>query len=160
VLTVIYQSYLNRFDKQTFETDSFTIIVAHQTADLLQLFNANTHTEPSKTEPCMNFYYNNKFSSRIIEGCNAISVMILFTAFVIAFSGRIKHTILYILAGVFLIHFMNIVRITLLNVASFHYPQYDVLLHDIIFPLFIYGVVFILWIIWINKFSKYAKKNV
>jgi hypothetical protein len=41
----------------------------------------------------------------------------------------------------------------------FHYPQYQEVLHGVIFPLFIYGVVFILWIVWVNKFSSYAKKS-
>jgi hypothetical protein len=30
-------------------------------------------------------------------------------------------------------------------------------LHGVLFPLFIYGVVFILWVIWVSKFSLYAK---
>jgi hypothetical protein len=36
----------------------------------------------------------------------------------------------------------------------FHYPEYTDLMHDILFPLFIYGVVFLLWIIWVNQYQK------
>lgn len=154
ILTLIYQTYLWPLDEKIPAVDYFTRTVAHQTAGLLQLFNANAYTVPSQIEPCMNFYYNNKFTSRIIEGCNALSVMILFTAFIVAFTGKIKPTVLYIVGGCLLIHLMNITRIALLNVATYHYKQYDYLLHDIAFPLFIYGVVFILWVIWVNKFSK------
>jgi exosortase family protein XrtF len=160
VLTFVYQSYLNQFEAKKFEVDGFTKFVAHQTEGLLHLFKANAKTEASKIEPAMNFYYNNKFLSRIIEGCNALSVMILFVAFVVAFTGTIKHTVLYCLGGCLLIHIMNIARIALLNVATYHFKTYEVLLHDIVFPLFIYGVVFVLWVVWVNKFSVYAKKHV
>jgi hypothetical protein len=33
-------------------------------------------------------------------------------------------------------------------------------LHGVIFPLFIYGVVFILWFFWVNYFSIYATKSI
>jgi exosortase family protein XrtF len=160
ILTLIYQFYLGSFDKKTFEVDSFTQMVASQTAGLMQFANQNAVTQPSKTEPCMNFYYNDIFSSRIIEGCNAMSIIILFIAFVIAFSGKLKHTFWYCIAGSLLIHVMNIVRIALLNVATFRLKEQEVLLHDILFPTFIYGVVFILWVVWINKFSLYATNSI
>ena len=31
-------------------------------------------------------------------------------------------------------------------------------LHGTLFPLFIYGVVFVLWILWVTKYSGYVKK--
>jgi fibronectin type 3 domain-containing protein len=38
----------------------------------------------------------------------------------------------------------------------FHFPNQQSVLHEVIFPLTLYGVVFILWLFWIQKFSKYA----
>lgn len=160
VLTLIYEKYLGQYNVTKFEVDGFTKFVAFQTEGLLHFFNATASTEPSTVEPAMNFYYNNKFMSRIIEGCNALSVMILFVAFIVAFTGKLKHTILYILGGSLLIHGMNVSRIALINVGVYHFKEYEVIMHDIIFPLFIYGVVFVLWIIWVNKFSVYAKKDI
>jgi exosortase family protein XrtF len=159
ILTLIYQLYLGSFDKKTFEVDTFTQLVARQTVDLLRFANQNASTQASKTEPCMNFYYNKVFSSRVIEGCNALSIIILFIAFVIAFSGKWKDTAIFCISGSLLIHCMNIIRIALLNVATVCYKEQEVLLHDVFFPTFIYGVVFILWVIWINKFSIYATNS-
>jgi hypothetical protein len=47
-----------------------------------------------------------------------------------------------------------------LMVAFHYFPEANTILHDILFPLAIYGTVFILWVVWVNKFSFYAKKTV
>jgi exosortase family protein XrtF len=85
--------------------------------------------------------------------------MILFVSFVVAFTGRWKQTLLFILFGLLLIHLLNISRIALLSVALCHYPEQEQLLHAVIFPFIIYGVVFLLWVIWVNKFSLHANKT-
>ena len=156
VLTFIYQSYLNRFDEQQAEVDSFTESVAEQSATVLSWFDSNSYTMPHQTEPTVKLIYKGKYISRIIEGCNALSVIILFISFVIAFTGKLKRTLLFIVFGTVLIHVLNIGRIALLCVALYHFPQYEHLLHGVIFPLVIYGVVFLLWVIWVNKYSLYA----
>lgn len=159
VLTFAYYSYLSEFDQEKFEVDGFTQIVAKQSSQLISVFDSRTRIEPNLTEPSVNLFYREKWVSRIVEGCNSLSVMILFVSFIFSFSGKFKQTVLFILFGCIVIHIFNILRITLLGVSMFHYPQYQDLLHGVIFPLFIYGVVFILWIIWVNKFSSYAKKS-
>ena len=106
-----------------------------------------------------NIIYNNKITATIIEGCNAISVIILFISFVIAFSGKLKQTVLFVLGGGLFIYVLNILRIVVLSVLMYHYPAQEHILHGVIFPLIIYGAVFILWVIWVNKFSKYATKT-
>jgi len=159
LLTFVYQSYLGQFDVKKFEADGFTEIVANQTKDMMLFFNCDAHIIPNTKEPGFNIYYNQKFMARIIEGCNGLSVIILFIAFIIAFSGKIKPTLLFIIGGSFLIHILNVSRIALLCVLMYYYPEQQHFLHGVLFPLFIYGVVFILWVIWVNKFSKYATKN-
>jgi exosortase family protein XrtF len=54
---------------------------------------------------------------------------------------------------------LNVIRIALIAIALYHYPEQEHLLHGVVFPLFIYGVVFLLWVIWVNKFSVYATQN-
>lgn len=158
-LTILYQSYLNRFDAKNAEVDSFTQIVADQSATVLSWFDSQSYTMPHLKEPSVKLFYKGKYISRIIEGCNAISVIILFIAFVIAFTGKFKNTIFFIIMGIFLIHILNIVRISLLCIALCSFPQYEHLLHAVIFPLVIYTVVFLLWVIWVNKYSMYATET-
>lgn len=156
LLSWIYGFYLDQFDKTTFEPDGITTLVSDQTRNLLTFFGVEATTMPHELEASHKFMVNGKFVARIVEGCNAVSVMILFVAFVVAFKGKLKHTILYSVAGILIIHILNIIRIALLALALFYYPQYQEFLHGTVFPLVIYGVVFILWIVWVNKFSVYA----
>ena len=151
--------YLNGFDSKTFETDGITKFVAYQTEDLLQIMGQDAYTVPHLKQACMKLFFNGKYIARVVEGCNAMSVMILFVAFVVAFKGKLRHTLLFIIAGIFIIHILNVLRIALLSMALFHYREYEHILHGVIFPLFIYGVVFGLWVIWVQKFSTYAKAS-
>lgn len=159
ILAFLYQSYLNQYDETKSEVDGVTVMVAHQSEQILSLFDTHSYTMPNLKEPSVKLFYHGKWVARIIEGCNAVSVIILFISFVVAFKGRFWQTVLFILSGILLIHFFNVVRIALLCMAIFHYPASQHFLHGVAFPLFIYGVVFCLWVIWVNKFSVYAKKT-
>jgi exosortase/archaeosortase family protein len=55
---------------------------------------------------------------------------------------------------------LNVMRIAMLSVLMYHFPGQVSFLHGVLFPLFIYGVVFILWVIWVSKFSLYANTAV
>lgn len=159
ILTIIYQSYLNQFDESKNEVDSFSQMVAGQTKSILTLFDSGAHIEPHESEPSIKVIYKGRYICRIIEGCNALSVIILFISFIVAFTGRFKDTLLFVLAGSVLIHILNLIRIVLLSVALYYLPEYEHILHGVIFPLVIYGVVFLLWVIWVNKFSLHARNN-
>jgi exosortase family protein XrtF len=147
---------LNSFDSSSFEVDSITDIVSVQTQQTIELFNYNSHLEPHPKQNSNMLFVEEKNVARVVEGCNAISVIILFIAFVIAFKGTWKRTVMFVLAGSILIYLLNVIRIALIAIALYHYPQHEHLLHGVVFPLFIYGVVFLLWVIWVSKFSVYA----
>ena len=157
LLTFVYESYLSQFDVKKLEIDGITQLVATQTKDLMVFFHYDADVKPNLTELGIKFFYNQRFIARIIEGCNGVNVIILFVSFVIAFSGKIKATLLYIISGSLLIYILNLIRIALLCVLMYHFPKQQHFLHGVFFPLFIYGVVFMLWLIWIRKFSLYAK---
>lgn len=161
VLTVLYRWYLNSFDQVlAFEVDGFTQLVARQVQWVLQALDFQAQLVQHPTQASVKLILETVYVSRVVEGCNAISVMILFVAFVVAFSGKWKTTVLYILLGCLLIHVLNVVRIALLSVALYYNPEQEPLLHGVVFPLFIYGVVFLLWVLWVNQFSDYAAKKV
>ena len=159
VLTFIYENYLNQFDTSKFEVDGFTELVARQTVYGLNFFGQDAYQMPDIAASSVKLFYNKKHIAQIIEGCNGLSVIILFTAFVIAFTGKLKHTFLYIIFGSLVIHILNIARIALLCILIYDYPAQEQILHGVIFPLIIYSTVFLLWVVWVNKFSIYAKKT-
>lgn len=159
VLSGLYVLYLSQFDLDKYEPDGITRIVACQTRDLVTFFGEDAYTRPRYHENSFKFFIKDTAVARIVEGCNGVSVMILFASFIVAFSSTFKRTALYIVGGVILLHILNILRIALLCLSFYYYPQYNDVVHDILFPLFIYGVVFFLWIFWIIKFSGYGKKG-
>ena len=116
--------------------------------------------EENESQSYLTIFFHQKRIARIIEGCNAISVIILFVSFVLAFSGKLKPTLLFVFGGSLFVYVLNILRIAILSVLMFHFPSQVHFLHGVVFPLFIYGVVFILWLIWVRKFSRYASKNI
>lgn len=159
VFAFVYKMYLEQYDVEKNEVDCFTEVVAHQTKQFMLLFTDAAQSIKHSEEPSLKILFKEKYVARVIEGCNAVSVMILFAAFVFAFSTQWKKTLLFIVFGVVLIHVLNVIRIALLSFALYYYPKYEELLHGTIFPLFIYGVVFILWILWVTKFSGYVKRT-
>jgi exosortase family protein XrtF len=78
--------------------DSITTLVGRNTEQLLDLFPVDVATEENKEETFIKLIYNHKYVARIIEGCNAISIIILFISFVVSFSGKLKPTLLLFLA--------------------------------------------------------------
>lgn len=160
VLTLVYQYYLTQFDNSIlYQVDGFTQFVANQVQKTVIFFNYESSLMLHDNQASVKLSVNGVYVARIVEGCNALSVIILFVAFVVAFSGKLKQTVLFIIAGSLLIHFLNILRIALLGIALLHYPKQEHLLHGVVFPLIIYGVVFGLWVVWVNKFSKYATEK-
>jgi len=156
LLAVAYQGYLSLCGQPQPAIDPATVSVGRQAAWLDRVFGADASVLPHPSQPALRFFYNGKSVARIIEGCNAISVMVLFAAFVIAFRGKLKTMLWFIVAGCIVIHLLNVVRIALLASAIYHFPAREELLHGVVFPLFIYGVVFMLWVLWVNKFSHHA----
>ncbi|MES2837181.1 MAG: exosortase family protein XrtF [Bacteroidota bacterium] len=92
------------------------------------------------------------------DPCNGLTLFALFVGFIISFPGPIKHKLWYIPAGIILIHFLNILRIVALSIISFKAPELLSFNHTYTFTIIVYGIVFVLWMVWVNKFSKLEKK--
>ncbi len=157
--SVIYKLYLDASEDSQFYPDYMTHLVALQSESLLNTFGYDTQIVPHPEEASMKLIVNGKYLARIIEGCNSISVLILFISFIVAFSGKLKATFFYILSGSVLIYIVNLIRIVILSMGVYHYPEHGDILHTVVFPAIIYGMVFLLWIFWVNRFSKLKKKD-
>ncbi|WP_456378162.1 exosortase family protein XrtF [Lutibacter sp.] len=159
LLFFMYSMYLNKTQKTSglLSCAPITNTVAKQTKFLLNNLGYTSEIEQHTEEVSVKLFVNDKFVSRVIEGCNSISIIILFISFIIAFSSGFITTFLYIIFGSLLIYFSNIFRIAIISIALYKYPQYQEILHNIIFPLIIYGITFILWFIWVQKFSRLKK---
>ncbi|WP_282123058.1 exosortase family protein XrtF [Algibacter mikhailovii] len=159
VLTMVYKFYLQYSEGSNFYPDYVTNLVALQTDNILHGLGFSSEVLPHETEPSMKIILNGKFVARVIEGCNGLSVIILFLSFIVAFSGKLKTTFFYILSGSVLIYVVNLIRIVILTIALYYYPEHREILHSVVFPAIIYGLVFLLWVFWVNRFSKSNVKD-
>jgi len=159
LLFALYASYLNssQVKDNGFKSASLTIQVANQTVSLLNFFGYHVTSEQHKKEMSVKLLVGNAYTARVIEGCNSMSIIILFVAFIVAFAGPIKATVVYVLVGSLVIYVINILRIAFLTMMLYKYPNEQMILHNLVFPAIIYGATFILWVVWVQKFSHYKR---
>ncbi|PHS06276.1 MAG: exosortase family protein XrtF [Kordia sp.] len=150
LLSLLYHFFLNTVNSPDF----FTKSVSEQVISLLNLIDYETNSITDTSKGTINLFMKERNIAFIAEGCNAISIMILFVSFVFSFTKRIKPTLLFVAIGLIIIHLANIFRIVILIICLHHYPEYSEYLHSYIFPAMIYGVVFLLWMFWVNSFKK------
>lgn len=157
LLALLYNLYLQNFTSDEYYPDYLTHLVALQSEAMVSAMGYDVEIRSGFPEATMHLMVNGEFVARIIEGCNAASIIILFISFMLAFLGKWKATLLYTFAGSVIIYVTNIFRIGLMAVGIYEYPEYAHFLHTIAFPLVIYGAVFLLWVVWIIIYSKQIK---
>ncbi len=157
LLAFLYSQYLYFFQTNIHQPDFITRLVAKQSSLLLSGFGINGNVIPDGEIPAMTLLVEGSPVATIVEGCNAVSIIILFIAFVVSFAQGFKKTALFIFAGTALIYSVNIGRIALLAYLLYMYPQHTEFLHGVVFPAIIYGMVFLLWVGWVRMLPKPEK---
>ena len=151
LMVLAYQFYLNQFKNAGL--DPVSAWVANQAAFVQDSLGYTSQLVEGKPQQETTwFYVSGRYVSRMVEGCNAISVMVLFLAFIFAFYKGIRTFVFAGVAFVFL-HIINVLRIAGLNILLVEWPQYSKIGHDYLFPAVIYGSVVLLWLIWIKFFA-------
>ena len=152
VFSFVYTKYLAFFEGQT---DYFTHNVAVNVAKVYHLLGIDANVETLHTTG-LKLIVNGKYVAKIVEGCSAASLIILFSVFILSF-GRFKlKKLVFLILGVFSIYVFNIIRIVFLGYVLYAFPQYQDFLHRVLFPALIYGWIVLLWIIYIKKIESYA----
>ena len=157
LLALLYHLYLQNFESGEYYPDYLTHLVAVQSETVVSAMGYDSQLRSGYPEATMHLFIGEKFVARIIEGCNAASIIILFVSFMFAFSAKWKTTMFFTLAGAVIIYTTNILRIAFMAVGIYEYPQQAHFLHTVAFPLVIYGAVFMLWLLWIMVYSKQIK---
>ncbi|KQT15562.1 exosortase XrtF [Chryseobacterium sp. Leaf404] len=150
VFIFAYQFYLNHF--QAKGLDPYSRMVADQAAFLQNSFGYKTFLYNDVPNEQIWFHVKGEYITRMVEGCNAVSVIILFVAFIFAFYKGVQ-TFVFALAGFAVLYVMNVSRIVGLNIVVRDFPQYSKTGHDYVFPAVIYGSVVVLWLVWIKFFA-------
>lgn len=161
ILFGVYSLYLNKTQQKTdfFACSPITGTVANHVCKVANMLGYDAQIEQHTEELSIKFILNGEYISRIVEGCTAVSIIILFLSFIIAFSGSIRNTVMFGLFGIVLIYIVNILRIIAMSVLYQKFPEYQSILHDLVFPAIIYGLTFVLWITWVKFFSNLNKNK-
>ncbi|MEQ6125195.1 exosortase family protein XrtF [Pseudotenacibaculum sp. MALMAid0570] len=159
ILFALYSLYLQNTQQKedVFVCSPITTSVAEQTEAVLSFLGYDAAHMQHEDEMSVKLLLNGHYTARVIEGCNSLSIIILFISFIIAFPGSIKSTLLFGLFGSLFIYGINILRIAFLTVMLYKYPDQQEFLHNLLFPAIIYGATFLLWVVWVHKFSNYKK---
>ncbi|MDO4729247.1 MAG: exosortase family protein XrtF [Bacteroidota bacterium] len=157
--TILYNLFINSYNNQEYPLDPFTKTLSEQVEIVGKAIGQNIRTYQYIGEKYTRLAYDDNSVARIVEGCNAVNVMIYFVAFVFATGTNIRKTIIFSILGLISIHIINIFRIIVLSYLLHKFPAHTHITHGIIFPLIIYGFVFVLWVLWLVKFSGFIKNK-
>ncbi len=151
ILVLAYNFYLSFYQNQT---DIITVWVGKMISGIYNLLGVDVQTMPVGTEPGLKLMVKGQYVARIVEGCTAISVIIMFVAFILSFGKHLQKTLIFAITGSILIFVFNLLRIVFLGYILYTFPQYQDVAHRIIFPAMIYGFVVILWLYFILKYHE------
>ena len=151
LLTLLYSYYLSFFPEKIDPVSDFVVQLSNKS---IQLFVPGVYLEYPEGYPRVNMMYEGYAYQYYIEGCSAISVMILFSSFVLSFKARAASYVWFVPAGIVVILVTNVLRITLIGLCYLYYPQTAAFLHDFAFPAVIYGVTMLLWVVWVKYFIR------
>ncbi|MEQ9440070.1 MAG: archaeosortase/exosortase family protein [Cyclobacteriaceae bacterium] len=97
---------------------------------------------------------NNKDQLNIGDGCNALTLVILFAGFIIAYPGNRWYKLLFIVVGSLAIFSINLVRCLLLIFNYLFFEASFDFNHKYTFTIVTYLCVFYFWMLWANRVSK------
>ena len=84
----------------------------------------------------------------VLNECNALKLMSLYSGFIIAVKGPPIKRIIYIVTGLVIIYALNIFRIMAFSLATVYFQQYWDTFHEFSPFIFFYPVILTLWYKW------------
>lgn len=131
--------------------DPFTWLVTKQVVIVLALIEPTVTMMTIAGSASIKVLKDTKTVISVYEGCNGINVMIVYVSFLFSFTGPVKKTMKFLLAGIVIIYVMNLLRVILLYEVALYFPHNLYFFHKYFFTGIIYAVVFVLWYIWIKE---------
>jgi exosortase family protein XrtF len=133
--------------------DPFTQLVTANSSWLLNLIGFKASTFMSGLYPSVSLQLDGTTVVNVYEGCNAINVAILFVAFLFAYKGSVKRTVLFSVIGLATIYVFNLFRVAGLFLVAKYFPDQLYLMHKFVFTGVLYAFIFFLWFLWVKKYA-------
>jgi exosortase family protein XrtF len=90
----------------------------------------------------------------IADSCNALTLIILFIGFIIAYPGDWRYKLMFIAGGTLIIFGINLLRVQVLIFNYLYSRSTFDFNHHVTFTIAVYVCVFYFWVLWANKWSK------
>lgn len=148
VLNTLYGLWISSYGRSP---DPFTRIVTIHTTGIIAIFEDKISVIDDTIAPNVLIKQDERAIVSVFEGCNSINVMIVFISFIVAFTGSLKKTALFGIAGFVLIYIVNLLRVGLLFYIAKYYPNNLYFFHKYLFTGLLYVLVFFLWYYWVKK---------
>jgi len=81
----------------------------------------------------------------IADGCNGLSLFVLFIGFIVAYPGKVYLKTMYAIIGIVSITFLNISRCAGLALVHNSYPYLTDFAHHYVFKMITYLAIFYMW---------------
>jgi exosortase family protein XrtF len=103
--------------------------------------------------PMQMLIINGVESVKVGNRCNGLFTMVIYAGFIIAYPGSWRSKMFFVPIGIFMIFLSNVIRIGVLALNWIHYRSTFDFNHKYTYTFIVYGVVCVLWMWWINKYS-------
>ncbi len=140
--------------------DIFTYTTAKQVNLVYRITGFPTHIHVLPDGKQIGIFRGEQWFVNIIEGCNGMSVIIIFLAFIWAFPSGIREKFKFSLIGILSIWLINILRIYILGLIYVYRPEWFDFSHRVLFPASVYIWVIVLWILWIKILLRSSTETV
>ena len=101
--------------------------------------------------------FSNNHKMIIIDSCSALKQQLIFIILIALFPGPLKKKLWFIPFGVAIIYLTTILRVLALGVCLELNPELFNLIHNHVFKIIFFTVIFLLWLWWVEKIAKDAK---
>ena len=93
------------------------------------------------------------------DSCNSLTLMALFSGFIIAFPTSFSKKWKFMLFGILSIYLLNILRIVFLAILETYSRAWTEFNHSYTFNFMMYGFIFYIWYYWVNKIALNSKNE-
>lgn len=84
----------------------------------------------------------------VLNECNALTLMVLYSGFIICFQGSLQNKVKFVTVGILFIYFLNVIRIIAFSLATVYFQPHWELFHEFSPFIFFYPLILWLWYQW------------
>ena len=112
---------------------------------------ASIYAGDNINELASKIYHNGEGIIYIVDGCNALELMVLYIGFIVCMPSNFWRKVMYIIIGVILLDIVNILRCSGLIYLREYFDAYFEFAHHYLLKASIYTATFLMWMVYVRK---------